>query len=366
MNKIIRKTFRASETKSIDSANRKLTVAISTISPDRSGDIVRPDGCVLDNYKNNPVVAAFHQYNQPSIGSAKEITLENDRIVATPEFARKGVNPMADMLFELYKDGHMNAWSIGFMPLEWNELKGGGREFTKWELLEFSAVLVPDNPEAVTLARSLAAENGISDDVISKALAEPEEEEVEKPKVEESLPDNGVVTHPVTAPSPEEVGVEGDKKTVKPEEKGVAEVVNLAYLIADLNWLMNYFSQNEKNENLATKMGKALAILMECIKDEASLTEKTFVKKEGRVLSDKNKKLVEGSIAKLEETAASLKDLLEATESKSIEKKEEVTPEGKKLLFDVRNELRKTDKGVGVLLRKINLSLKDNSGKGVK
>ena len=45
----------------------------------------------------------------------------------------------------------LNAVSVGFIPLEWTETKDG-YDITKWELLEFSAVAVPANQDAIAEA----------------------------------------------------------------------------------------------------------------------------------------------------------------------------------------------------------------------
>jgi seryl-tRNA synthetase len=45
----------------------------------------------------------------------------------------------------------LNAVSVGFIPLEWTENKDG-YDITKWELLEFSAVAVPANQDAIAEA----------------------------------------------------------------------------------------------------------------------------------------------------------------------------------------------------------------------
>jgi hypothetical protein len=45
----------------------------------------------------------------------------------------------------------LNAVSVGFIPIEWTETKDG-YDITKWELLEFSAVAVPANQDAIAEA----------------------------------------------------------------------------------------------------------------------------------------------------------------------------------------------------------------------
>lgn len=149
----IRKTFSA-EVQKAKGEKRTLYVKISSPNPDRSGDVVIPKGVILDNFNRNPVVAAFHRYDRAPIGKAEEIRITDDGITAKVVFTPKGVNPEADMIYELNRGGYMNAWSIGFMPKDWDERPEGGRLFKEWELYEFSAVLVPDNPDALTMVRS--------------------------------------------------------------------------------------------------------------------------------------------------------------------------------------------------------------------
>ncbi len=59
------------------------------------------------------------------------------------------------MIYQLYLGGFMNAVSVGFMPDErvWSDEQGGIKFLTQ-ELLEFSTVPVPANPNALQIARS--------------------------------------------------------------------------------------------------------------------------------------------------------------------------------------------------------------------
>lgn len=152
---MFKKTFIA-ETKAVEGNDLEMTVRISTASPDRSNDIVQPSGVLLENYLKNPVVAAFHRYDQPAIANAKSIEVKDDAIDAVIEWVEPGTYELADTLRSQYKAGKMRAWSIGFVPKEYEprENAGYGFIFKKWELLEFSAVLVPDNQDALTIIRS--------------------------------------------------------------------------------------------------------------------------------------------------------------------------------------------------------------------
>ncbi|MCE9566417.1 MAG: hypothetical protein K8U57_30705, partial [Planctomycetes bacterium] len=96
----------------------KLTVrsVITTIDPDRAGDIVIPTGLRnADDYLLNPVVLWAHQRAQfPPIGVCEWIDIQPRRIVAETRFAC-GV-PFAEDVFKLYEQGILRGWSIGFIP----------------------------------------------------------------------------------------------------------------------------------------------------------------------------------------------------------------------------------------------------------
>lgn len=123
---------------------------ISTAQPDRAGDVVLPAGLRnLDDFLRNPVVLWAHQRTLPPIGVYRRLEIEGDRIIAETQFA-KGV-PFAEDLFRLYEQGVLRAWSIGFEPLRVTPQRRGLR-YDEWNLLEYSAVPVPENPKALTVA----------------------------------------------------------------------------------------------------------------------------------------------------------------------------------------------------------------------
>ena len=134
-----------------DPAAMTLLSVITTGDRDRAGDVVVPTG--LKNaaeYLQNPVVLwAHNRFSVPPIGSCTRLDLEPDRIVAETKFAQ-GVS-LAEDLFRLYEQGVLRAWSIGFLPRRSTPMASGLR-ITEWDLLEYSAVPVPENPAALTLA----------------------------------------------------------------------------------------------------------------------------------------------------------------------------------------------------------------------
>lgn len=157
------------ETKALED-ERALVVRITSPKPDRSGDIVVPKGGQLENFKKNPVVLFGHDYWSPPIAKATELSVDDNGIIAKVQFPTKGAYEFADTIYELCKQGIMNAWSIGFRALrdKIEFMEEGGRKFNEWELFEFSAVPVPAHPDALTLLRSA----GFDDKFISKALDE--------------------------------------------------------------------------------------------------------------------------------------------------------------------------------------------------
>jgi len=147
-----------SEVKAVE-GERALNVTITTNDVDRSGDIVEPKGAKMTNYRKNPVVLMAHDYSGLPIGKATDITRGENGITAKVIFPAEGVYPLADTVYNLYKGKFMKAWSIGFIPIKSEDIVdedkekkgmfGGGRRYKTWELLEFSACSVPNNPFAL-------------------------------------------------------------------------------------------------------------------------------------------------------------------------------------------------------------------------
>lgn len=148
-----------SEIKGIDEKEGTMVALISTGGMDRQRESLDPDGVDMRNYKKNPVVLWAHDYSQLPIGKALWVKKEGNGIVAKIKFAS---HELAQEVKQLYTDGIMKAFSVGFIPKEyedatdkdWNDPKKPRRTYKSWELLEFSAVPVPANPEALALAFS--------------------------------------------------------------------------------------------------------------------------------------------------------------------------------------------------------------------
>jgi len=149
--------------KTINEEQRTLDAVVSTRDIDRHGDIVLPSAFVenIDSFKANPVILATHQHrldngSSPVIGSAIPETIQIGKtdVTFTMRFA---TTALGEEYWQLYKDKHMRAFSIGFIPIEWtdeeDEQAGYIRTYTKIELLEVSAVPVPSNRRALARAK---------------------------------------------------------------------------------------------------------------------------------------------------------------------------------------------------------------------
>src|SRR4029079_1126611 len=102
-----------------------------------------------------------HDYSQLPLAKAIDIRIERGALVADAEFAD---HDFANTVLRVVDRGIVRATSVGFKPEKAirNDQRGG-TDFIEQELLEFSIVPVPANPEAVRHLKSL---NLWHDDVV--------------------------------------------------------------------------------------------------------------------------------------------------------------------------------------------------------
>ncbi len=151
-----------------------LDFVASTATLDRYQEVIEPVGWRLESYRRNPVFQNAHNYGDILFTLGKALTTEVRVVGGKPalcqriEFATE-VNPVARIAYGLYKGGFLNAVSVGFIPLKWED---GGEErgaeeagaleraekgavprrrYLEQELLEVSAVAIPANPDALAL-----------------------------------------------------------------------------------------------------------------------------------------------------------------------------------------------------------------------
>lgn len=167
------------EVKAGEGDSRSLTFTISTGAVDRMGDTVDPNGWQLENYRKNPVVLWAHDSGSLPVARAPKIWVDKGALKAEAEFTPKGLVRFNDIVHEMYKGGWLSATSVGFAPVKYafvdDATRKFGIDFMEQELLEFSAVPVPANPEALIESRSAGIDVDVvldwAADALSKAAA---------------------------------------------------------------------------------------------------------------------------------------------------------------------------------------------------
>lgn len=152
----VRLPFFAEAAEVDDEPKRRVRSIISTEKQSRTRLIVAQDGFDLKEYQKNPVVLFNHDWWRPSVGMNVELEVTKKGLVALTEFAPTA---FGEELFLLYSGGYMRAWSVGLEPTKTEEEKDDdGRTVAirslKHKLIEYSAVPIPANPDAVNLALS--------------------------------------------------------------------------------------------------------------------------------------------------------------------------------------------------------------------
>ncbi|HWB15902.1 MAG TPA: HK97 family phage prohead protease [Vicinamibacterales bacterium] len=135
------------------SSDARLT--ITTQHEDREGDVLIPEGAILDAYRENPIVLFSHDHYSIPVGRTTSLDVIPGRGIRA-DFVWLKNDPDADRVRNAFEQGVLNAASVGFRPLAWDPLGTGGYRYTKWELLEWSIVSVPANPHATRLVKSLS------------------------------------------------------------------------------------------------------------------------------------------------------------------------------------------------------------------
>jgi phage head maturation protease len=153
-----------------------LDIVASTATLDRYHEVIEPSGWRLDSYRRNPVFQNAHNYGDILFTLGKALSTEVRAVGSGQALCQRiqfatDVNPVARIAYGLYRGGFLNAVSVGFIPLRWEDGGNGStgsqaaaaprRRYLEQELLEVSAVAIPANPEALALGvKSGAVERG--------------------------------------------------------------------------------------------------------------------------------------------------------------------------------------------------------------
>ena len=127
-------------------------VSVSTPTLDRMSDRVIASGLQVEAYKRNPIVLWGHNYADPFavIGRASAVEVTDSGMRLLPEW-REPANDSDPMhiIASLWETRFINAFSIGFRPIRYEENDEGGLDYLESEILEVSLVPVPANQEAL-------------------------------------------------------------------------------------------------------------------------------------------------------------------------------------------------------------------------
>ncbi len=141
----------------VSGQKRSLNITISTPSSDRMNDTVSLNWQLKNYWRNSPVLWC-HDSSIPAIARGENTRVEANALRSTAVFPERGVYPFADLIFDLSEKKFINASSVGFIPLKMvpskDKNRPGGYDILEQELLEYSIVNIPANPECLIQARS--------------------------------------------------------------------------------------------------------------------------------------------------------------------------------------------------------------------
>lgn len=159
-----------------DSVSQSALFTISTVSQDRDGDVVVPEGCLklIKTYQANPIVLFDHGAFPLPIGLSEDpvtktctVNVQPDRITGRVFFHCKTLE--SSQVCSLVAAKVLRGASIGYKGIKGKSInpqkKNGGTLFEEWELVEWSVVPVPCNQDALLTALSANWDG--------KSLAEP-------------------------------------------------------------------------------------------------------------------------------------------------------------------------------------------------
>ena len=150
----------------VNDGERSVLARISTISVDRDGEVMIPQGCDATDFLKSPTVFYNHNYDLP-IGRCAAIKRDDKVILAKTVFA---VRPekhegewLPDTIFALMQQNIINGFSVGFSPIE--SRPAGNAEVEKYgpqcrmvtsksKMMEYSVAPLPANQDALALAVS--------------------------------------------------------------------------------------------------------------------------------------------------------------------------------------------------------------------
>jgi HK97 family phage prohead protease len=143
--------------KRLGKAGRTFSGIASTGAVDRMGDILEPRGATI----SLPAPLLWQHRHDVPVGRVTRATVSDTGIEIEATIAeidtRGPLRQAADDAWAAVRAGLVDSLSVGFLPRASEPIKGGGRRFTSWDLLEVSIVTVPANAGARISAPAKAA-----------------------------------------------------------------------------------------------------------------------------------------------------------------------------------------------------------------
>jgi HK97 family phage prohead protease len=122
--------------------------------PDRDGELIESTAWKLDDYRKNPVLMLCHDYSTPPVGKVLWVKSDTSGLKFKARFAN---TERGKEIYQLYKEGIMSAFSVGFSPNQNGvvnnptdiKYKGLKKVYKDINLLEISCVPIPSCSEAL-------------------------------------------------------------------------------------------------------------------------------------------------------------------------------------------------------------------------
>lgn len=143
--------------KGIDDEKRAIEGIATTPSVDRMGDVVDPKGAVF----KLPIPLLWQHDATKPVGEVYGAKSTDDGISVKTRIFKAEVSEelmrRLDEAWESVKLGLVRGFSIGFKPIESEQMQGFSTRFKQWEWLELSLVTVPANADAtIQVVRSIS------------------------------------------------------------------------------------------------------------------------------------------------------------------------------------------------------------------
>lgn len=169
----MQRAYATLEAKAVEEDGRRIIRGTaSTVSTDRMGDIVVPEGAKFAL----PLPLLWQHDHKAPVGNVTKANVSPGGITIEAELASVNepgtLKDRLDEAWQSIKAGLVRGLSIGFRPITSQEIEGTwGQKFTEWEWLELSAVTIPANADAgIAAIKSICREQLSTPTIIQRAV----------------------------------------------------------------------------------------------------------------------------------------------------------------------------------------------------